>query len=924
MYRKLASAVLIAAAMNAKYAAALGLGDMTMHSALNQPLNAEIKLTNVGDLDSTQVLVSLAGENAFAVAGVERTYFITGMKFEVILDENGQGVIKLSSSKNVKEPFLDFLLEAKWPAGRVVKSYTALIDLPVYTEKASEQVDLGTPAISATTTANDEQEMPSSEEVSAEQVSSVDVSNDDAAEVVEPEAVAEPFVESSYQEESSSYSDDSYTIVRGDTLYRVARTVNTASDVSVEQTMLALQQQNPHAFIGGNVNRIKAGAVLRVPTSSEIRETSARSAMAAIGQQNREWREAQLESTEEHYAPTPSVDDEQGHLSLASAGTGLANGSDAEGESSAASAANAEALEVANQENKELEGRVQSLDNQITDLQRMIELKDAELANLQQQFSKNAQAEPEESVVEPVVDTPAAEVSATDIMPEPEVTEEAATASESDPMAEKAAEEAAEVEPVEEEVVKEVPKPAAPVVDAEEDIVAQLLSNPMYLGIAGLLIGFIVVLLVMRKRGSSEDDISNFVFDEALEPESADEPTEESEDEVAVQEEESELEESQDLEVEEESAAPTTMQTGDAISEADIYIAYGRYDQAIELLENAIAGSSEDVSLRSKLLEVYVESNDKPGFQNHFAQLQTLADEDAIIQAKELLSAAGDKADWLQDIAEPGAAEDEMSSSVSETIEDLESLDADLSLDEDFDLESDLSVDVEPESVDEEISLDLDEDFSLDMEEEVSQDEPEEALLDSVDESLDLDLSMLDETEVAVDEPVADDLDDDLSLDLSGLDETMLDMPAVADESAAESEEDLLDLDSLDLDLGLDVEPQAAVEPEDELSLDGDFDLSLSNDLELSEEDAPVEEAPVTEATSEDAPIEEPSALAALEGDDLAFLTDADEVSTKLDLARAYVDMGDVDGARDILMEVMKEGSDEQKTEATALIDGLD
>ena len=88
MYRKLASAVLVAAAINAKYAVALGLGEMTMHSALNQPLNAEIKLTNVGDLDETQILVNLAAESAFKNANVDRTYFLTGMKFEVVLDRH--------------------------------------------------------------------------------------------------------------------------------------------------------------------------------------------------------------------------------------------------------------------------------------------------------------------------------------------------------------------------------------------------------------------------------------------------------------------------------------------------------------------------------------------------------------------------------------------------------------------------------------------------------------------------------------------------------------------------------------------------------------------------------------------------------------------------------------------------------------------
>ncbi len=138
MYRKLASAVLVAAAINAHYASALGLGEMTMRSSLNQPLNAEIVLSNVGDLDSSQLLVNLAGENAFAEAGVEKTFFLNGINFTVNLDGSGNGVIRLTSDKNVKEPFLDFLIEARWPTGRVIKSYTALIDLPVYKDDVAD------------------------------------------------------------------------------------------------------------------------------------------------------------------------------------------------------------------------------------------------------------------------------------------------------------------------------------------------------------------------------------------------------------------------------------------------------------------------------------------------------------------------------------------------------------------------------------------------------------------------------------------------------------------------------------------------------------------------------------------------------------------------------------------------------------------
>jgi pilus assembly protein FimV len=105
MYRKLASVILVASAINAKYVYALGLGEMTMLSSLDEPLNAEIQLRNTDDLDPNQIIVTLADEAQFINAGIDKTFFLANLRFNVVTDNKGNGVVKLSSQKPVKEPF---------------------------------------------------------------------------------------------------------------------------------------------------------------------------------------------------------------------------------------------------------------------------------------------------------------------------------------------------------------------------------------------------------------------------------------------------------------------------------------------------------------------------------------------------------------------------------------------------------------------------------------------------------------------------------------------------------------------------------------------------------------------------------------------------------------------------------------------------
>ena len=378
---------------------------------------------------------------------------------------------------------------------------------------------------------------------------------------------------------------------------------------------------------------------------------------------------------------------------------------------------------------------------------------------------------------------------------------------------------------------------------------------------------------------------------------------------------------------EEAAAAPAeervTAQTSDALGEADIYIAYGRFNQAAELLSNAINDEPHRADLRLKLMEVYAELGDREGFARQENELREIGGAGAEVDQL--------KVRYPAMVAFAGAA---MAATAAAGVDDdLDgfSLD-DLTLDEparptpaaELDDEFDLSLD------------DLESELESDLQAASSQGSTPEA------EGLELDV----ESSTA---PVAS-LDDDLGFDLSlddAADENLplggeladfsLDIEADGGESpAAEEDEFLLSLDDEPVsksvadevsDFALDL-PEASAGGE--LDLPADFDLSLDDEtVEVQADDF---SARLDEVSSEldqfsaggpeqSAAVEASGpASVDLEDDDFDFLSGTDETATKLDLARAYIDMGDTEGARDILDEVVAEGDEGQQQEARELI----
>jgi pilus assembly protein FimV len=555
--RKLVLAIAAASALSSGMAHALGLGEVTLQSALNQPLVAEIELLEVRDLASNEVLPSLAAPEEFSKAGVDRQYFLTDLKFTPVLKPNGKSVIRVTSSKPVREPYLNFLVEVLWPNGRLLREYTLLLDPPLYSPQAAVAAAPQLPVAAPRQQAAAAPRPAASGAVSAPR----------------PAPAA------------SAASAGQYKTTANDTLWEIARRVPGGT---VHQAMLAIQDLNPDAFIDGNINRMKSGQVLRLPDEQLLKRRSQAEAVAQVASQNAAWREGrtvaarQLDATKRSAAgAAPAQAKTQDSLKLVSADTGKASsGSDrgaADGKALADKlAVTQESLDSTRRENDELKGRMGDLQSQLDKLQRLIQMKDNQLAKLQADLATQGQAQPEaaESAA-PVapVEVPVKAESAPELIsqPEGEMPAEVPSTPETDfnyseePVAEPGASEqidtpqpAPEPAPVVESVAPTavVEAPVAPTADPAAPVVAEqpqtstlddLLANPMLLGVAGggaLLVLLVGLMMLSRRNAQKEAELqdglaadtheSDFEADMQLASDSFEEFVEEPVDEAAV------------------------------------------------------------------------------------------------------------------------------------------------------------------------------------------------------------------------------------------------------------------------------------------------------------------------------------------------------------------------------------------------------
>lgn len=823
--RKLALAVGLASALGADLASALGLGELKLNSTLNQPLDAEIKLLNVKDLSPDEILVSLAGREDFQRAGVDRLYFLTGLKFTIDLENSSGPVVKVSTRKPVNEPYLNFLLQTQWPSGNLLREYTLLMDLPAFSDENVRPVE----------SAKTQKASPSRSQASSAR------SNSSRTPASQSEATLSR--QSSNTERSNNGASVYGPVGANDTLWEIALQVRPDRSVSVQQTMLAIQRANPEAFINGNINLLRKGQVLRIPDRAEIVDLSARQAISQVAKQNTDWSGnaagrvsgAQLDGSSRSSAVKRADTAVSGRVKLGvdtdSSESGSGAGSDG-GRGEALEnelAISLEELDKSRRENSELQSRVSDLESQIETMERLVEVANNDLRNLQ--LAQQNVEQPVDATGGVTGDGSATAVddSAEINTAEPSVVAENAVA-EVAPEPKKAVE-------VKKPSPKKVVRRAPP---KEPSLVDLAMENIAYIG-AGLLvlIGGVWALLRRRKDEDGFDDFEDDgAFDESVETNEELSALDLEDESVGDFSEEQALDSEEAPEVEAEVEA----QTGDVVGEADIYIAYGKLDQAEQMLQKSLASDPDQIPVLLKLMEVYAEADNIESFDQQYAHLQTLNDEAANSRAAELRAgfagaaafvAGAPVAESLNDDLDALLQDDGDSLAGAEAVDefDLGSLDEGLTLDlpeeqADSEVESefaglDFSLEdsaAQGDAVEDTAAADDFDLGDLDLELndlEVNENDPDKTQVNEAFSVEGLELPELDDEAVSPDS--VDELTDELDAELPSLDDDL-----------SLSDLDLGDLD-LDLDSDLGSEPSDAASLEDDLALP-DLDVELNGD----------------------------------------------------------------------------------------------
>ncbi len=384
---------------------AFGLGKIELSSALNQPFRAQIPVTALREEEKGNLQVQLASASEFERAGLERSFYLTQFEFTVV-ETNGVTSIDIRSKNAIKEPFVDLLLTATAGNGRLIREYTVLLDPPKdifvkpqtkVASKVSKPAQTATPTTSYTPTSS---------------------------------------VSTKYSAGSSYGPTD-----RNDTLWKIALKTK-QGDATVNQMMMALLDENPDAFSNNNINGLKAGYTLTIPAESTIKKLSKAQAISAVSQQNTVWKNRNAKSIPATTADTtispaenPESQDATDQVTMPakenevveSAAEATARlklvapsddvvtneiemsplGDDKLTALSEQLTLAQETIENQTQENIDIKSRMAAMEEQIETLRRLLSLKDPDLALLQSTLEQQADAaaSSDETVQTDVADT---------------------------------------------------------------------------------------------------------------------------------------------------------------------------------------------------------------------------------------------------------------------------------------------------------------------------------------------------------------------------------------------------------------------------------------------------------------------------------------------------------------------------------------
>ena len=828
----------IVLALSAGFANAAGLGKLSINSALGQLLSAEIELVSLQAGELEVLTARVASPEAYADARIEYSPLLRQLRFNVERNLSGQPVLKITSVAPVNEPFVDLLVEISWPSGRLVREYPILLDPPGFNEaRIQAPVAAVTPRPTAT------------------------VGAAPAAATTTPLAPAAKV-------DVSAKGDTYGPVKRGDTLAKIANEMK-SDGVSLDQMLVALFRENKQAFARDNMNHLKTGPILRIPSAADVARITRAEATKEVRVQVADWKSYREQiagvaaAAPAKPAPTnvatgvvaaakpvtPAPPPATDQLKIAKAETtGKAGAAGTKGGVDAANAAKEDA--VAKQKAlAEASARIAALEKQQADAKKLLELKTATPA-----------------AVKPADTKPAQVAQATPATPAPP----AAAAPAAAPKADTPKVDAPKPPSA---VAKAPPKAPAPA-PKEPELMDTLMDNlPLIAGVGGAVLG-IGGFLFMRRRKQSPTTRSGMTQTSSLMPSDLKPNT-------ATGNKAGGLVDTGNSSflTDFDKAGPGAMDSDevDPVAEAEVYIAYGRDAQAEEILKEAMVRDKSRHEISMKLLEIYHARKSAPAFETLARQLKDAVGESDPMWVK--AASMGASIDPSNDLY--GGRPFESTGKFAAGEAALQSTAAMAAVD----------------------ASKPDLDFDLGFDDDATAKAP---------------AATFDVTAANTDQPVAQATDPlDFDLDLGSPAGAANSAAMLLDSSAADS-------GGLDFDLALDSPAVAApAAPVAAPAADsGGFDFDLSS---LSLDEPAVSATPAKPVVSADPGLSLNLSDLSLDLDSPAGAATAEEgaVATKLELAKAYIEIGDSDGAKEILNEVAREGSPAQAQEAKTILAGL-
>ena len=634
----LSLAVALAVAGVGSNAYALGFGKIHVKSALGQPLDAEVELT---EAQAANLKAGMASAQVYQDKGLDYNPTVKSVRSSLRRGANGRMVLHLSSDRPINDPFLDVVLQANDGSSNVIRDFSILLDPPV---KAKAPVTIVAPVTSG--------------KANASQANRIVLPQQDGAMQDTAGETAEKRTTTRAKKRTGQVRSGSVRVHSGETAGRIAMAYRPAH-VSLDQMLLALLKANSHAFINGNVNHLKAGVVLKMPTAQQARETSAAEARTIIVAQSedfRAYRHQLAKSSMVQAAPSSQQSSGKVQTQVLDSKTSPAVAPDQLTISNSGTAGKKQAKEerIAKAlEKKDKTNRAEELNKNLADLKNI----SAEVAAASSQkgtgkatktdgsplvITAPIAAQPKETTPAPavVVPKPVELAPAVSAPKEAEAQTIAASApvelaSEAQVAASQAASQAELPASAAEELASEASAPAqpasvakkepvkpAPEPVAESSFIDDLLANPMMLG-GGALVVALGALLVWRKKrqkaDAGDDDFldSSFSHGDSFFHASGGKSVDTSETGTGG----SELNQSSMLYSPSQLDAEADV---DPVSEADVYLAYGRDIQAEEILNDAMVKHPERVSIYIKLLEIYEKRRDIKSYAQTAAHVKRL------------------------------------------------------------------------------------------------------------------------------------------------------------------------------------------------------------------------------------------------------------------------------------------------------------